>query len=95
MGIKNEGFILMSPKDNCATALENISKEQEININDKIITINQEIPMGHKFAVKDIHEGDIIKKYGEIIGIATKDIKMGDWIHTHNIRSHYLEVIDK
>ena len=36
-----------------------------------------------------------IKKYGEIIGVATNDINMGDWIHTHNIKSYYLEEIEK
>ena len=33
-----------------------------------------------------------IIKYGEIIGIATDDIHIGEWIHVHNIKSHYLEV---
>ena len=95
MGIKKEKFILMNLEDNCATALQQISKNSEIKINDKIIKINQEILMGHKFAIEDINEGDSIIKYGEIIGVATKDIISGDWIHIHNIKSHYLEVINK
>jgi len=95
MGIKKKKFIIMNPKDSCATALENIPKQSQFKINDKIIIINQEIQMGHKFALDDIKEGDLIKKYGEVIGIATKNIKRGHWIHTHNIKSHYLEAIDK
>ena len=83
----------MDIEDNCATALEEISKDDEIEINDYSIKINQNIEIGHKIALKDLKKGDLIKKYGEIIGIAIIDIKAGDWIHTHNIKSHYLEKI--
>ncbi|MFX1586729.1 MAG: UxaA family hydrolase [Promethearchaeota archaeon] len=95
MRIKKDNFIIMNPEDNCATALENVSKARVIEINQNLIKLSQEIPMGHKFALIDINKGELIKKYGEIIGIATQNIKAGDWIHTHNIKSHYLEEIKK
>lgn len=91
MSIKKEKFIIMNQDDNCATALEEISMNIEIEFREKPIRINQKIPIGHKFALFDIKKGAIIKKYGEIIGIATEDIRIGDWIHIHNIKSHYLE----
>ena len=82
----------MKPEDNCATGLTDIPKDEVIQINgNKTIKINHDIPMGHKFALKNINKGDLIKKYGQIIGVATEDIKVGDWIHTHNVKSHYLE----
>ncbi|MBQ8197568.1 MAG: altronate dehydratase [Clostridia bacterium] len=46
------------------------------------------IPAGHKFALRDISCGDLVIKYGEIIGRATSDIKEGEWVHTHNVKSH-------
>ena len=46
------------------------------------------IPAGHKYALKDIKEGDYVIKYGEIIGRATQDIAKGEWVHTHNVKSH-------
>ena len=46
------------------------------------------IPAGHKFALKDIKKGEYVIKYGEIIGKATADIKKGECVHTHNVRSH-------
>ncbi|MBO4323544.1 MAG: UxaA family hydrolase, partial [Clostridia bacterium] len=46
------------------------------------------IPAGHKFALKDIKKGECVIKYGEIIGRAKEDIKKGDWVHTHNVKSH-------
>lgn len=46
------------------------------------------IPAGHKFALRDISAGEYVIKYGEIIGKATADIKKGEWVHIHNVKSH-------
>ncbi|MBQ8229923.1 MAG: altronate dehydratase [Clostridia bacterium] len=46
------------------------------------------IPAGHKFALRPIKCGEYVIKYGEIIGKATADIAEGDWVHTHNVKSH-------
>ncbi len=88
-----KNFIVMdTTKDNCGTTLDDISKNEEIKINDNLfVKINHNIDLGHKFALKDIKRGEYLFKYGEIIGIATEDIKAGDWIHIHNIKSYYLE----
>ena len=52
------------------------------------LTATDTIPAGHKFALRDIHAGEYVIKYGEIIGRATEDIKKGEWVHTHNVKSH-------
>ena len=89
-------FLVMLNSDNCATSLDYISKNENLEINaETVIKIIQDIPFGHKFALINIKQGEMVKKYGQIIGIATQDIKMGDWIHVHNIKSHYLEMIAK
>jgi len=85
-------YIIIDSKDNCATALEDIPQDVKINLKDRFIKIHQKIPLGHKFAINHIEKGDHIVKYGEIIGIATEVINDGEWIHTHNIKSTYLEV---
>lgn len=85
-------YIIIDSKDNCATALEDIPQDTIINLKDKTIEIHYRIPFGHKFAIINIEKEDYIIKYGEIIGIATESISEGDWIHTHNIKSTYLEV---
>ena len=43
---------------------------------------------GHKYALKDIKAGDNIIKYGNPIGHATEDIKAGEHIHTHNVKTN-------
>lgn len=45
---------------------------------------------GHKYAVRDIKKGDIIVKYGFPIGIAKADIKAGEHVHTHNLKTALL-----
>lgn len=49
---------------------------------------NEQIPAGHKYALRSISKGEYVIKYGEIIGRATADIAEGEWVHTHNVKSH-------
>lgn len=43
------------------------------------------IPRGHKVALKDIAKGAQVHKYGQSIGVATFDIKVGEHVHVHNL----------
>ncbi|CEJ09824.1 UxaA family hydrolase [Phreatobacter sp. AB_2022a] len=51
------------------------------------ITAKQDIPIGHKVALKNIKKGDTIWKYGQDIGKAVADIKAGEHAHVHNIKT--------
>ncbi|MBQ7058208.1 MAG: altronate dehydratase [Firmicutes bacterium] len=42
---------------------------------------------GHKYAVRDIRQGEEVIKYGFPIGVATRDITAGEHVHTHNLKS--------
>ena len=52
------------------------------------------VPPAHKIARRPIKKGEYIIKYGEIIGRATADIKEGEWVHSHNLRSHLDETVE-
>jgi len=56
----------------------------KININDNV-DINLE--NGHKYADRDIRCGEKIIKYGMCIGKSTQDIKRGEHVHTHNMKT--------
>jgi hypothetical protein len=85
-------FIVMHPKDNCAMALRKLLQGTQLQINGtRGVILNQDIAMGHKFALRPIQRGDLVYKYGQVIGRATQPIELGDWIHVHNIRSVYME----
>jgi len=46
-----------------------------------------DIPIGHKVALRDIKSGDTIWKYGEDIGRAVANIKKGEHLHVHNVKT--------
>ncbi|MBC7114483.1 MAG: UxaA family hydrolase [Archaeoglobi archaeon] len=82
--------IKMSSEDNVATAIDDIEEGERIAVkNDEIFEIEaaQQIPFGHKIALRDISRGDSIIKYGEVIGRATADIRRGEHVHVHNVES--------
>jgi altronate dehydratase small subunit len=84
--------ILMNEKDNVATALFTINKQESAavvynnNIVAEIDTLD-DIDMYHKLAVKPIEKGALVYKYGEVIGKATQPIKAGEHVHVNNIES--------
>jgi len=45
------------------------------------------IPFGHKIAVASMAAGAPVIKYGEVIGVATAEIRPGQHVHVHNVRS--------
>lgn len=51
------------------------------------VSVLGDIPYGHKLALCDIACGEQITKYGEEIGVATRDIRAGEYVHVHNLDS--------
>lgn len=51
------------------------------------LTVIGDVPYGHKVALVDIATGEQITKYGEEIGVATHDIRAGEYVHVHNLDS--------
>lgn len=84
-------YIIMDSQDNCATALADLPENTTIETDSDQITLVKEIKMGHKFATKEILKGEHIIKYGQVIAITTQEIPKGEWVHTHNCKSAYLE----
>ena len=52
------------------------------------LAVNDPIPLGHKFALRDIRNGESIIKYGENIGHAVTDIPKGSHVHVHNVKTN-------
>ena len=50
-------------------------------------TARQDIPLGHKIAIADHKKGDAVMKYCHDIGEVTTDIRSGDHVHTHNLKT--------
>lgn len=51
------------------------------------VDATEDIPLGHKIAVKAISAGEHIVLYGQPVGVATQTIQPGEHVHTHNMKS--------
>lgn len=51
------------------------------------LTVNADIPIGHKVALKDLVAGDTVIKYGEDIGKMVGPAKTGGHVHTQNCKT--------
>ena len=79
--------------DNVATALDEIRTGSAVTMlgdaDVQLLTALDDIPKGHKIALRRIEKGADITKYGVRIGRATADILQGNWVHLHNMESVY------
>lgn len=75
-------FLKLNIKDNVGIYL---GGNKIFYTNNKKHAISLKIPYGHKFSLKNITKNNFIIKYGEIIGKAKKDIKIGIHVHIHNM----------
>lgn len=81
-------FIKINECDNVIIALRDYKKDEVIDLEDEKITLLEDINRGHKIAIKNINKGENIVKYGLPIGYALEDIKIGNWVHTHNTKTN-------
>lgn len=56
------------------------------------ISTRETIDQGHKIAVRRIETGSPIRKFGQTIGFATREIQPGEWVHTHNVEAGHLSL---
>ena len=86
---KKPHALVLDPQDNVATLLMDAPAGEIITLKggEGNVKASVDIAYGHKVALKPIREGGDIIKYGHRIGIATKDINTGDWVHLHNMSS--------
>lgn len=79
--------------DNVATIFANgVFSGGQVELRDKkgnteALRVLGDVPYGHKIATQDIPLGQSVRKYGEEIGIATRNIRKGEYVHVHNLDS--------
>lgn len=82
-----ETFLKIHPDDKVAVALKPLAKGASLTVDGTPVTLSEDIPQGHKFALVPIKADEPVIKYGSPIGIAKEDIDAGAWIHTHNMKT--------
>ena len=82
--------IIINQLDNVAVALADLEKGGIY----EGVTLAEDITKGHKFALRPIKEGEDIIKYGTPIAHATRDIAVGEHVHTHNVATNLNENLE-
>lgn len=82
-----QDVIKINQEDNVAVALRPVAKGETIVAGDFSVTTLEEIPQGHKVALKPIKAGGEVVKYGFRIGVAKENIEAGAWVHVHNLKT--------
>ncbi len=86
--LKVNNAIKLHPSDNVVVALDTLEVGEKVFIEDigLVQQVKNKIPYGHKVCIEEIKKDEKILKYGECMGIATEDIKVGEHVHVHNVR---------
>ena len=85
--------ILLDSGDNVATVTSEVAEGEVVEVLSPGGEVVQEpvargdVPFGHKLALVGFDRGDSVVKYGEVIGVASRAIAVGEWVHTHNLES--------
>jgi len=85
--------IQIDERDNVATVTGDVNAGEQLEVIGSDggvifkLKVSETIPFGHKLAIRPIKKGEAILKYGEIIGVASKPIPAGAWVHIHNVGS--------
>jgi len=84
-------LLILRDEDNVCVACTDIEAGTPLMIEAQTVTLDHSLNIGHKIARRAIQVRDKILKYGSPIGSATQDIAQGEAIHTHNLKSDYIE----
>jgi len=86
-------FLVHNEGDDVGVATEDIAGGEEVGGvfmdtgGSVTLTAQGDVPLSHKIAVHALRAGDEVTEYGIRVGLATQDIAVGAYVHTHNIRS--------
>src|SRR3546814_14892056 len=80
--LKKAQYLLLNPVDDVVVALEQLISGMPLVDGVKVAGL---IPAGHKAAIRPVEQGQPTRRYGQILGFATKAIQAGQHVHTHNM----------
>lgn len=88
-----KGILLHEASDDVGVAAMDIQAGEEIEAvtleGAPVMTVKviQDVPLGHKVAMRDMAENHHVQEYGRAIGYASQPIQRGEHVHVHNIKS--------
>ncbi|MGO4292472.1 UxaA family hydrolase [Chitinophaga sp. RAB17] len=73
------------PHDNVLVALQDLDKDDTVQYNGTVYTMQEKIPAKHKFAASSFDKGDALIMYGVLVGRAQTPITAGSRIAVENV----------
>ncbi len=86
MKFVNDKLLILKKNDSAGITLADLKKSDILEGPDISLNILENIPNGHKVAVKNLGKGDPVIKNGFVIGSCTRSIPAGSHIHFFNIK---------
>ncbi|MEA3337489.1 MAG: UxaA family hydrolase [Chloroflexota bacterium] len=87
------GALMHESGDDVAVVIEDVTSGDEVKVvaldgeDFGVVKATEDIPLGHKIALRDMSEGEDVIKYGRAIGRTRKDVAKGAHVHTQNVVS--------
>ena len=82
--------LLLHPDDNVVVCRRNVLAGEAFSIEGQTLIAGSDVELGHKIARRPIPAGSAVVRYGMSIGVSTRDILPGEWVHLHNMKSAYI-----
>ncbi len=90
----NAKYLKINTADNVAVAIHEISKGEQITVDGQTITTVDDIPAGHKIALKNFSEGENVIKYGYPIGHTKMAVRQGSFMNEQHIKTNLAGLLD-
>jgi altronate hydrolase len=91
IAVEEPRAVVLRDDDNVAVAARPIPRGAVLHRDGRSVEVREPIGLGHKVALADIATGDPVRKYGQIIGFASRAIPAGSRVHVDNLRADFFE----
>jgi altronate hydrolase len=81
----SERAVILKPEDDVAIAKTELAAGMVLEDGERRIEVRQDVRPGHKVARRPVRAGEPVRRYGQVIGFATRDIAAGEHVHEHNL----------
>lgn len=82
------------PDDNVAVAVAPLAAGTAVPVGGAEVVLRDDVPAGHKVALRPIAPGEPVVKYGAELGRTTEAVPVGGWVHSHNLKTALGELHD-
>ncbi|MGH2862029.1 MAG: UxaA family hydrolase [Solirubrobacteraceae bacterium] len=87
MSVSIQDVVKLDATDPVGLACADLEPGASVDVDGESLTVRAAVPRGHKLALRDLPAGTEVRKYGQPIGLALRDIAAGEHVHDHNLRS--------